>query len=419
MYAMILEFKAKTIMIKDITTNEIHYLYPNINNIQERPNHFISEEGLEKGDILEVEHPNTSRLYGKSFERGHYTILNDGKKVFENCLKCGQTHSIKKNPLCPHCWDQIHNEEIYHIKLNDDKIMEQKEQYIGDRTKKEYNKLRNKNFLSFSKLDVREKIIVKRAIKNITDLKEIADEVEKFSNADVLGGLSSLEENLDTVTRTGLHMDMESLENIDKDYFKSPEIKGLLFEIATYKLLDKMKGKDFGIKAVKPSYKKHLLKYEDFFDYQADGEIQFNTQNNGDVWAIYDCKAYGKGYDIKSHLAKIKDYLRIKQGNSRVKRNYKYAIVISNKFIGNIDYHSQQKFSDLDRSEMKFILISAKQLWKIYDQQRKELWLQQNFFNEFPWDNILGTPGDGSAIHLVSDNEIDRAIVISEKILDD
>ena len=121
MEAIILEFKEKTIRIKNIDTEKVSYLHG-------------SKEGLKKGDVISVDIENSHFHDGFLFISGEVELLSDGEYIFDECLKCGDSFNDPSLPLCKKCWKDLQKE-----KKSEPKSEEKKRTFRKDPSVKESN----------------------------------------------------------------------------------------------------------------------------------------------------------------------------------------------------------------------------------------------------------------------------------------
>ncbi len=372
MYAIVLEKKPKTIHLKNIESEKTSYLN-------------APDAKVKKGDVLNVSIQSTSFSKGNTFFKGEYEILNDGKTEFENCLKCGEAQDKKDNPLCYDCWKGLIN----------------------------HGKIAKKTRKNLSDMDLKDVIDINKNIQFIANNFDLRESFVDFSFGKVKEGLNGVDLNMEDKEKRKHYQLI--LENMADDYQQLPEVKGLFFEIAFHKVIDSMKSDEFGIRNIEPNYLNSWLNTENI-DYEADGEIQFKLGKKGfdkPVYALYDCKAYKSGYNIKSHLEKMLKYLRHKKDDLRISKNYKYFIIVSGKFTGKPEFHSM-KFSDADRDELRLILITSYQIERIHKVSWNKYLNSQMFFEQFRWEDIL-EPTNANPIELVTDKKVNELIEKAKK----
>jgi len=281
---------------------------------------------------------------------------------------------------------------------------------------KESKKTTKRSKKDLNDLDVEEIIKLNKELRFIEGEIDLEESFVDFSFGDVKSAFENLKHNIKSEDKKkSFEVSISDIKSIDEQYYLYNEIKGIMFEIAFNQIINKMKSDEYGIKKIKPSYKKEWLTNKNY-NYEADGEIKFKLgkRNVEDpVYALYDCKAYSNGYNIKNHLERMMNYIRKKQDNRRVKKHYKYFIVLSGKFNGNPEYHSK-KISEENVEDFRFILMKSSQIKKLYDEQFGRTWRSKLFYNEFRWEDIL-EPQNAKPIEVVSDKKIENLIKEARK----
>ncbi len=372
-------------MVKNIESEKVSYL-------------LSQDKDFAVGDTLQVVIRDNFFTGGRAFFKGEHSKLNDGSQMFENCLKCGKSLKRTVKPLCYGCWKYLVRGEGGVGNNKNTGVKEERKQITTQKN----------NEMSFEEMGRSDDLFkIRQAFNTLAAWIKIQEEIVNFSFANVKDGLNSLENKFDGKKRRNLRNIIHQFEEVDKDFSNFSEIKGYLFEIATHQILEDMKSKEYGIAEIKPSYERSLK--EPDYRYESDGEIQFRLAKKDieDVWALYDCKAYSNGYNIKFHLEKMISYLKNKQDNLRGGRKFKYFIVISSKFTGKPQDHIE-KLPESVKADMRLILITGKQLLRLYDEGGNRIW-KGTFYEKFPWEEIL-EPDTKSPIHLVQDQEITKLI---------
>jgi len=94
MYAVVLDLKEKSVLVRNIESEKLSYL-------------LIPKEGLEIGDTLQVNIVKSFWKNGLTFFQAGFTKLNDEAHHFERCLKCGAPLKRNDLPLCYNCWHAL------------------------------------------------------------------------------------------------------------------------------------------------------------------------------------------------------------------------------------------------------------------------------------------------------------------------
>jgi len=372
MYAIVLGLKPKTIHLKNIKSEKTSYLN-------------APDKNVKKGDVLEVNIKSKNFSKGMTFFKGEYKKLNDGESEFDHCLKC-EKESNKGKPLCYECWKDL--------------------------TKKESSKSGKRKDLE--DLNGGELIKLNKEIQYIARNFAFEEKIEDLSFGKVKKAFNDLKEE----KKKSFEVSLKDIKSIDEKFYHYNEIKGLMFEVSFHQIMEKMKSNEYGIKEINPNYTDHWLTGDDY-SYEADGEIKFKLgkRNVEDpVYALYDCKAYYNGYNIKTHLEKMINYIHQKQDDRRIKKHYKYFIVVSGKFKGNPEYHTK-KVSEKGLEDFRFILLKSSQIKKLYDEQFGRIWRSKLFYDEFKWEKIL-EPQNAKPIEVIQDEKIDELIKDARKRAD-
>ena len=241
MYGIILEFTHKTIKLRNVISEKITYLYSEMENLKTDGNRFESQEKLDVGDILNVKvrKDDIERKFSKTFLRSEYQKVNDGISKFDICLKCENEFKTQKYPLCYTCKESL--KKVERISNTKDESRINNTEHSFNQPINEKNSSVRKAPKKFIEMSTEEIVKVNRALRDLAELSEIKEEIVDFSYAKVLDGLTSLGMKLNAVDSTTLQISKQDLMDIDDEFHKSSEIKGILFEIATHKLIEKMK----------------------------------------------------------------------------------------------------------------------------------------------------------------------------------
>ena len=98
MEAIILDFKKKTIKLKNIDTEKISYLE-------------ASKKGLRKGDVISVKIDKSNFSKGFLFINGKVEKINNSEYTFDECLRCGDPYLDASKPLCRKCWKELREDK--------------------------------------------------------------------------------------------------------------------------------------------------------------------------------------------------------------------------------------------------------------------------------------------------------------------
>ena len=94
MEAIILEFKDKSIKVKNVDSGKITYFTGD-------------QKGLKEGDVLRINVEKSHRYNNLSFIHGKFEKLNDTDYYFDECIKCGEAYNSPSKPLCRKCWKEL------------------------------------------------------------------------------------------------------------------------------------------------------------------------------------------------------------------------------------------------------------------------------------------------------------------------